>query len=383
MQFNLTANITNVSGGSRSLTKAELESITNGVTASGSLSLVSGDSISIVCDLYNRYEIDYLECFFSGASSISCYFAESENSWGSCAGSSISGGMRFYPTSSVFPRWFKINQEASASVEICEVDIISKSDKLRFGFYGTDNSYGFDASGRTIQEVTIKNYSGYYQDISVFIGDSSSEAENTLMISTVSGGPFYPKRSCGCIIPDDFAWNNGFYSGLGLYGNSLMLSGTGYGSYYSPVFDISNRDLYRVFVDGSFPSGSKIDLLSATDSEGCFGVRCSNVAPSGSWISGQLAEDYDSIWSVPNGGIPFVQTPNNTITEFRNYDYIQFLLTVTGSITAVPIISRLGVETPITISGVAPWTPSSVFISAASGTSSGASASLFCLYRGS
>jgi len=381
MQFKLQANITNTSGAVFELSQEQLQSLTDGVTTSGTISLSSGQTIILTADLLNRYDVDKISYYYSGSGALSIEVAESQDLWYTLTSNSFSGGAQAYPE--IYdPRWVRITQEVDSSVDLYELEIYNQDGNILFGFSGNFSSYGLDASGTTVQKVDIYNPTSSSRNINLFIDDSeSTDADELLLIGLSDSGPFYGKFERGLDFPTDYDWDNGYHIGTETtVSGHLTLSGVETsGTYYSPVFSISGYEDPRFFWEYNRPDSPFIDFPESTDSESCFGVRRFNIAPSGTWVDGYLAEGTDYYWAVPSGVLVFRPVPNLSILELRAWDYMQFCVTISG--TPKPYIYKAGIETPLTVSGVQPNSYKSVYLTSSSGTTSGKQANLICWYR--
>lgn len=382
MRYSLVGNITNGVGAPTPLTSSQLELLANGNTGPSGVSLSGGSSVNLVLDLGNRFNIDHVLYYFSGDGDVSFYAAESYNDWAHVSSENFSGGLKITPTN-ISPRWIKIQHTNISSAELYELQVYNNDDNILFGSKGTYTSYGIDTDGYTVQSVYLYNSASEEKDIHVFIDDSGdTDADELLGLSANHTGPFVSKYGAGLFFPDTFSFDGGKHDGTSTTTSGhLTLSGseTG-GTYYSPVLYIGGYKNTRFVWDYFTPSGSRVDYFGSVDSGQCFGVRVHNTAPSGSWVNGSLAEDYDSLWSVSAGSLDFDLVPNGTVVELRdNFDYAQFVVTLSGSDN--PYVYKAGFEMPVTISGIAHESSAPLYCLVSSGTVSGKSADLICWCR--
>jgi hypothetical protein len=381
MKYKLTSNITNTVGASTQLSERELESLTNGITDSGIITLSSGDEIIIVCDLLNRYNLNNIKYYYSGSGSVNIEVAESYGVWSSVSISTMTGGIKA-GFGSYNPRWIKITHSVTTSASVYEVEVYNDDVNILFGYSGQFDSYGVDASGVVVQAIQVYNPTTVERDINIFMDNSDSVvADELLTISTSSSGVFYTRYEKGINIPREIPWDNGQHTNTETtVSGHLTLSGTAVsGTYFSPVFDNSSYINNRFFWEHYTPSGSKIDYQQSVDSESCFGVRHFNIPPSGIWNSGELSDESDHYWSISTGVLEFDSVPNNTILELRDHNYIQFTVTLTGTLS--PYIYKAGIESAVTLSGVGPGSYKNVYAVLSSGTTSNQQTNLICWYK--
>lgn len=383
MKYNMTGVIMNGGGGTRELVPEELESLVDGDTSSGIITLSSGNIINIVCDLGNRYSLHSIKYYYSGSGSITIAVSDSSNVWYNLETSTFSGGIQA-DTGVVLPNKVSITHSVlSGTSSVYEVEIHTNDSNILFGNYGTTESYGMDTSGEKVDVVRVYNNSNEGRDFYVFIDDTGSEADDVIRIGLTSSGSFCGIRQYGLFFPNDFSWDNGLHVGTWTdLSGYLSLSGSvTSGTYYSPVFNSSGHNNFRFFWDGYEPAGARIDYFGTEDGDRCLGVRSYQNPPTGAWVNGQLPEQEDPLWSTPSGSLSFYPAVNNSILRLPNNSYIQFVVTITGSISNKPQIIMAGIETPLVVPSVPAMGASEFYITAVSGTSSGKSTNLICWYR--
>lgn len=381
MQYKLISNITNSSGGTVELTESQLSELTNGSVDTGGVTLSGGDEIILLCELYNRYNLDSCRYYRSGSDNVQVEVADSDGVWYTLS-TSVSSDYVEVDLTTYNPRWVRITHNVSTSYNVYEVEIYSAGSNILFGSSGEADSYGMDRTGNTIQAVQVFNNTDSVRNIHVFIeDDSSTVGDDLLSIGLTSSGTFYSKHEFGLNFPNDFDWNNGVHSGTIVTSSGhLTLSGVSTsGIYYSPVFDTTGYEDCRFFWEQDNNSGSKVDFISSIDSEECFGVRQYNIPPSGGWSSGTMPSELDPEWSISIGSILFEPLPNNTILELRNNKYVQFVVTLSGVVS--PHIYKAGVECPVTISGVYPGSYKDVYLQLSGESIVDQQLGLLCWYK--
>lgn len=383
MKFNMVGDITNSTGSAVSLTSTELESLVDGITSSGIITVPDASTMIISCDLINRYDINNVKYYYDSGS-VLLDVAESSGFWISVVGSDFSGGKQFSFDDDYNPRWVRVTHEASGSdASSHELEVYNEDENILFGHSGIFDSYGVDASGAEIDTISIYNPTSSVRDIKVFIGAGNySEQELALSYGLTSSGTFYSQRENGIIFPDTFSWDFGSHTNTMVSGTSLTLSGVSVsGTYYSPVIDLSSTDGGRFFWDAAIGEDDLVTYGTYSHSEAVFGVRRNNVPPSGVWVSGQLAEDEDALWSVDTGSLGFSVIDNNSILELRNNYYLQFCVTITGSYSNPPLVYKAGVEFPLIVEDIQPNSYKDIFVATASGAQVSGSSNLTCFYE--
>jgi len=379
MKYSLTANIINTAGASKVLTSEELVELTDGIVDSGGAGLLPGETLTVTCDLFNRYSLDTIKYYHDGGDVV-VYLSEIEGVWEAASTSSESWGTAA-STGTMSPRWIKVQHSYSGAGSVgYEIAIFNNDTNLLFGGSGLFSSYGFDASGITIQPVQVYNNSLTTRNINVFIDDSvNTDADEFILVGIDTGGPFYQKYERGINFPGTIDWDLGQHNNtITTVSGHLTLSGSEtVGTYYSPVLDIGPYENSRIFWERDVGAGDV--LWGGNNSEPCFGLRSFNIPPSGIWYSGQFPSDLDIYWSVLSGQLNFNPVPNNTIMGLRGHNYVQLAVTLSGSDS--PFIYKAGIETALTVSGVAPKSYKEVFLTSVSGTTSGKQTSLICWYK--
>jgi len=381
MSYKLTSIITNTGAGTRELTIEELEELTDGGTGAVVVSLDPYEVIEIQGDLNNRYYAGHLNYFHSGSGLVRIYVSESFGLWFEVTGVEESWGT-YASFGSYNPRWVKINHEVEdVGVDVYEVECYSTTGDILFGDKGQYSSYGLDLTGAFVQPIQIFNNTLLERDMNVFMNDSnSSDLDSFLSIGMTISGTFYRKHENGLCFPDDFSWDNGYHSGtVTTVSGHLTLSGTlTEGDYYSPVFSLSSVEDSRFYWEYDTTVG-RIDYGSSVDSELCFGIRYSSIAPSGGWVDGNLAEDTDYYWSTVSGVLEFKPINNHGILELREMEYLQFYVTLSGSPS--PYVYKAGLERTLTVPGIAPLSYGEVYIASSLGALRGSQTNLIIWYK--
>lgn len=380
MKFKLSAVVKKFIGAEKELTDIELSSLTDGDYSSTVVTVSSGESLVLSCDLFNRHDLHRLEYYHSSGGSVDVYVSETEGVWEQSVTVSEDWGTLVYFSNLYKPRWIKIyHRVSSGSVYPKEIDFYNSDGHLLFGPHGSYASYGYDSSGNTVQKVSVYNNTSSVKDVCVFIDDNGVYSEGVLQLGLSSSGSFYPKRFLGLSIPSDFSWDSGKHDGTETNINGhLTVSGASVsGTYYSPVISVSSYENYRFFWEGVYDGPFSINYLESIDNVNGFGLRKYNHPPSGGWVSGELADESDYYWSTVSGVLEFGPVLNDTIVTLDTKDYVQFITTITGSAT----IYTAGFEAPLIVENVPSNSFSDFYLSSISGTVYGDSVNLIAWHK--
>jgi hypothetical protein len=381
MKYKLTALLQN-NGVTTFLTSEQICSLIDGNLSTSGVPLVSGSELNIKCDLINRCSLSSIKYYYTGGVVV-IKVSEILGIWSTVPTSYIPGGVSV-SLISYNPRWINIIHSVSSGIGYAkEIEIYNDDTEILFGEIGTLTSYGIDSSGIVETEVKIYNNTAIIRDVYVFIDDSpDTDADNLLIYKVETGDSYIQKRERGFSLPRDLSWDTGYHINTCTDINSyLTLSGTEtFGGYYSPVIDISSYSNVRFFWDSSTTSGISYNTEAHGPSD-CIGLRRSSVSPSGTWSSGSLASAGDVLWNTFSGTLPFLDTPNNTILSVVGGSYIQFAITLSGSVFNKPQIFLGGVEEPLVISSIPAHSNKSIYITTTSGTISGKNTNLICWYK--
>ncbi len=383
MEYSLSANIFDGSGGNRHASVEELKLLVDGDTDSAGITLSSGNIINIVCDLRNRFNISSIKYYYSGSGSVSISISETYGTWVAVPTTSFIGGVCSF-SSGYFPQQVSITHNVpSGTSNIFEIEIYNEDQNILFGSGGTFDSYGIDTTGEHKTIVDIYNNTNTEKDICIFVDSVDDSVEDLIRLSLVESGPYVAKRAFGLCFPNNFSWDSGQHINTCTDTNGyLSLSSPSIsGTYYSPVFYVGLYKDIRFYWNSYSASAGDIDYSGYVDGRNCLGLRYHFFPPSGTWHDGSLAETYDSYWSTTVGSLEFNPIPNDTIIELRNYSYMQFMLTVTGTPGNYPYVTRVGIEAPLTVSGVMGNSYKSIYVSTISGTASGKTTNLLCWYK--
>lgn len=384
MKYNLSCNISNFSGAEKILSEDELSSLVDGEVYGSSLPITSGETATILCDLNNRYNLSYLNYYYSGDGEIDISVAESEGVWSSVNLTTISGGLLRSNFTDYSPRWLKIVHSVTAgSGNMCEVEVYNSDSNMLFGPDGTYSAYGMDSSGVGIDPVAVYNSTDSTKDFKVFVGEGiDTEADNLLSVGLSTSGTFYSKREYGLNLPTDFVWDSGKHEGTVSSPDYLTLSGTSTsGTYYSPVFNSQAYPDSRVFFDYILEGDGYVDFRGLNDSSSTVGLRRHNHAPTGGWSDGLLPDEDDLVWSTSSGSLSFYPVKNNTIVDLSTNYFVQFCISISGSLPSTPYVKKMGIESALSVGSVRPNSYVNVYVSSISGTVGNKTANLICWYR--
>jgi len=366
---------------SKYLTQEELNKLCDSDVSTVSFSLAAGEVATIEIDLGTRYILDRVVYYYTGGV-VSIEASESFGLWYTLP-LNYAADYCYCSGISYKPRWLKITHTSTTTTAVgMEVSVYSGYTNILFGSSGLFHSFGIDSSGVEVQEIPVYNNTNTTKDICVFIEETSDDVDSLLAYSTTSSGVFYNIRDVGVNLPRDISWNSGLHINTEYDGIGLTISGSSVsGTYYSPVLNIGGHDDCRFFWSSHKPVGSKIDYFFSGVQEDCLGFRSFYVPPSGSWVSGALAEDYDYYWSVPSGSLPFYPVRRDDLVDIVPGSCVQFAVTITGSLADKPYLYAAGIEDALVLSSVQANSSSSVYVMTISGTLSGKSTNLLCFSK--
>lgn len=346
--------------GSTTLSAIELIRLQDGFTNSNGVNISSPMIISVISELFNRYEVSRIRYYFSGSGTVSIYTSQNKDVWdeksvvygtgyAEVSASSLSGS---------FPKFVKVTHNISTSATIYEVEVLNNEQKQGYWYNGLKDELDVDSNEESEpSEVQVFNKSGVDRDFYCFIDvNSSVDFGGSLKLGLSESGPFYGKYERGIKSNRDYLFSSGVFSGTVLSGTSVILnpsSGTGY--YYSPVFDVSAFNPLRLFTEFSFGVQTSVDWVNNIDSDDTIAFRLLGTPPNPPWVSGLSPDSDDPIWGSISGSLPYKYAPNNAIIDINigQYRYLQFAVRLNSDIIGqTPILSSLGVEESLKISDI-------------------------------
>jgi len=314
MKYNLVRNgslqALTISGtGNVSLSWSQLESLMDGTTTSGGVSLTSGDILYLEVDLSNRIKVDGIRLYASDLtklSNIDFYYKNSAaDSYTACSKSVDTYYYATIPSPSA-PRYIMATI-SGVDIDLYEFQIFNDDIIVAFG---TDGSlYAKYLESTPIGEVgspeavPIFNNSNNSMpaDAYVCIDYTGTDADNYIKISSSENGTYYGIND-GAIIEDDkdssiYRWSMGEFDNTIVSGDNVVLidptiSG---GVYTSPIFGLDNKYNASYFIiDGTTESGINSISYNENIYNGTIRVRSSDTKPL----------DIDEIYWI-YGNVPF------------------------------------------------------------------------------
>lgn len=299
MQYNLVRNgsleALTVSGtGNKSLSWSQLESLMDGTTTSGGVSLVSGDILYLECDLSNRIKLDSVRLYandLTKLANIDFYYKNTESdSYIIC---SKNVGTYYYPTlpDPKAPR-FVLATISGVDIQLYEYMLVNDDYIVGFGSDGNLAAMYLENTpiGETGSPEAVPIFNNATGSIPatgyVCIDYTGTEADNYIKISSSINGTYYGIKDGG-IIEDNkdsstYLWSMGEFDNTIVSGDNVVLidptiSG---GVYTSPIFSLDNKYMASYFItDGTTESGTSSISYNENVYNGTIRVRSSNTKP--------------------------------------------------------------------------------------------------------
>jgi hypothetical protein len=299
MQYNLARNgsleALTISGtGNKSLLWAELESLMDGTTSSGGVSLTSGDVLWLEADMSNRIKLDSVRLYASDLTklaNIEFYYKDNEGDSYTICSKNVS--TFYYPTlpDPKAPR-FVLTTISGVDIQLHEYMLVNDDYIVAFGTDGSLYAKYLDNCpiGETgfPEAVPIFNNSTnpIPADAYVCIDYTDSGADSYIKISSSINGTYYGIED-GAILEDDkessiYRWSMGEHNNTTVSGDDVVLvdptiSG---GVYTSPIFRLDNKYMTSYFItNGITKSGTSSISYNENVYNGTIRVRNSDTKP--------------------------------------------------------------------------------------------------------
>lgn len=335
----------------KQLTEAELAKLVDGNTTSSGIVVTAPEKLSLICDLYARYNLSELKYYRLAASAETVEFFGRQgvgDIWASLP-YSISGqtlAVSLSGSSSKYRQLKVLHQVNSGSSTAYELEVGSDDTQVGFGENNdiVDLSLDFGTSTLSAHYLPVLNRNDIDHRFYCFL-DPNAAKSNLVSVSTSVSGTYYGLYSDSISLPTNYPFSSGSFQTTQVNSNHVVLiSGTS-GIYYSPVLDISTAVGKRFFWEATVSGTNEIDLQASVDSLSTVGIRLSHRAPTDfGWASGTLSND--SNWSVASGVLQFIPYTNNQIPEPETGRYVQFKVQLASPANGqTPRLVKLGIET--------------------------------------
>jgi hypothetical protein len=299
MQYNLIRNgsleaLTASGTGNKSLSWSQLETLVDGTTTSGGVTLTSSDVLYLEADMSNRVKLNSVRLYADDLTKQSKIVFYAKNSESDDYTLLITNtGSYYYPTlpDPQAPR-FILTTISGIDIQLYEYMLINNDIIVNFGEDGSLYAKYLDNCpiGETgsPEAVPIFNNSTNIipADAYVCIDYTDSGADNYIKISSSESGNYYGIEDGG-IIEDNkessiYRWSMGEFDNTTVSGDNIVLidptiSG---GVYTSPIFGLDNKYMASYFItDGTTESGVNNISYNENIYNGTIRVRSSNTGP--------------------------------------------------------------------------------------------------------
>lgn len=299
MKYNLIRNgsleALTVSGtGNKSLSWLQLETLMNGTTVSGGVTLTASDVLWLEADLSNRIKLDSVRLYASDLTklaNIEFYYKNNESDSYTLCSKNV--GTYYYPTlpDPKAPR-FVLATISGVDMHLHEYTLINDDYIVNFGEDGSLSAkYLADTPIATEGDptsVAIFNNSTDVMPADAYccIDYTDNIADSYLRIAATKNGPWYSIDDGALLESDatnlDYWWSMGKFNNTTLSGNNVVLddptiSG---GVYTSPIFSLDNQYMASYLItDGTTESGTTNISYNENVYNGTIRIRSSNIAP--------------------------------------------------------------------------------------------------------
>jgi hypothetical protein len=339
----------------KQLTESQLALFVDENVTSSGIMITAPERLSLICDLYARYNLYNLKYYRSSASSETIEFFGRQgigDVWTSIPYTAV-GQVITAPldgTSSKYRQLKVLHQVNAGTANAYELELYSNDVQIGFGEDGSVSELSLDFGTSTLSAhyLPVLNRNDVSHQFYCFL-DPNEARSNLVSVSTGISGTYYGLYSDSISLPSNYSFSSGVFQTTQVSSNQVVLvSGTS-GLYYSPVIDITSAFGKRFFWEVTTSGSNEIDLQSSIDSLPTVGIRLSHKVPSDvGWSSGTVSND--SLWSVVSGTIPFVPYTNNQIPEPETGRYVQFQVQLSSQANGqTPRLTRIGIESARTI----------------------------------
>ena len=297
MQYNLIRNgslqsVTTSGTGNVALTWSQLESLIDGTTASGGVSLTTSGILYLDADLSQRIKVDGIRLYASDltkSANIKFYYKNETNDSYTTLSTSVS---TYYYTTIAdpsAPRYVRVTVSGVA-IDLHEFQIFNDdyivafgSDGSTFAEYLEDTPVGSEGTAQSIELFNNGN-GAMAADAYTVIDYTGAIADEYVKISASQNGTYYGIND-GVLIEDDDAlnsthiWSMGAFSNTQVSSDDVVLTAPTVGTYTTPIFKLDNQyDSSYFITKGTTITGSI--SYNAGAPNGTIRVKSSDTEPS-------------------------------------------------------------------------------------------------------
>jgi hypothetical protein len=345
--------------GSTVLSSVELSRLQDGNILSGGVSISPTSVVSLIVQLFNRYDLYNIQYYFSGSQNVSISISQNGDVW---ENKSVTYRTGYAETGNIssnvnFIKFIKIVHTISTPSNIFEIRIINDDSGNGYWYDGSKEELDVDSSGDSeASEVQVFNRTQSSKNFYCLIDiDSSTDSGSTIKLSTSSSGLYYGRYETGIKSNRDFNFSSGEFLDSVVSGTSVILDNSIEGYYYSPVLDVTSYYPLRVFWESDSDLNTSVDQISSVDGSDTISYRISNITPEIPWTTGNSPSATDPIWGTISGSLLYNNVPNNTILDINigQYSYLQLAVRLNTSVSGqTPILNNLGVEESLCIENI-------------------------------
>ena len=299
MNYNLIRNgnfqsVTTSGTGNVSLSWTQLESLMDGTTTSGGVSLTTSGVLYMDADLSQRIKIDGIRLYASDltkSANIKFYYKNETNDSYTLLSTSV--GSYYYTTISdpSAPR-FILATISGVDMIIYEHAVMNSdyivafgSDGSQYAKYLEDTPVGSEGTAETIPLFNNSSLlTGMAADAYTVVDYTGSVADEYVKISSSQNGTYYGIED-GALIEDDnlnseIRWSMGSFSNTEISVDKVVLTTPTVGTYTTPIFKLDNQYNSSYFItDGTAVSGTGSISYDADVYNGTIRVKSSNTEP--------------------------------------------------------------------------------------------------------
>ena len=300
MQYNLIRNgslksLTSSGTGNTSLSWAQLESLLDGTTASGGVSVTVSGVLYLEADISQRIKLDSVRLYSSDltkSANIVFYVKDAESSSYSQLTTNVS--TYYYPTlvEPKAPR-FVLVTISGVGMTIHEYEAVNNdyivafgSDGSQYAKYLEDTPVGSEGTAETISLFNnSSSLTGMAATAYTVVDYTGSVADEYVKISSSQNGTYYGIED-GALIEDDnlnstYRWSMGSFVDTEVSVDEVIISSPSTsGTYATPIFKLDNQYNSSYFItDGTAVSGTGSISYDANVYNGTIRVKSSNTEP--------------------------------------------------------------------------------------------------------
>jgi hypothetical protein len=329
------------------LTEAQCASLTDGNTTSSGISITSGNSLSVICDLGARYDLYEVRYYRTRATTDTIAVAGRQtliDTWDTLTVSGT-GNSAAFPAGVDKYRYIRLTHSVTAGTGTAfELEIYTDDREVHVGSQeqGEIGAYTIDTGtgDLTPLPVQIRNADPVAHDYYVLLDPTDTDSSDYALASGIAG-PYRSLHETGINLPNTYAWTAGSFTNTSVLSNKVRTTSTS-GTYFTPVMDLGSIRGRRLFWKSTLSGTNQLDVDSRVDSQATVEYRMSNTAPTGAWTSGQLSTD--SRWSVVSGTLPWSIAVNNEIMDPAYKRYFQARVEFHATTGQTPLLEMIGIE---------------------------------------